>query len=385
MVKKAEIADSTPTKFDARKHFAKVIKAAKLEDAACAADGIPVNDITGFIDTGSYAFNGLISGSIYKGLPNNKVLGLGGEQATGKTYFAISILGFWLTANPTGLVYYFETEGAVTSEMLIERLGEEQASRILVIPINTVQEFKNQGSLILDEYKNTPKENRYPYFFVLDSLGMLSTTKEMSDAINENPVQDMTRAKEVKAAFRLLTRAASRFGVPMIVTNHVYAQIGSTSHTKSHGGGSGLLYAASIIADLSKRKDKDTADEHVGNIIHVKQSKGRLTKEGSMIDCKLSFTKGLSRHYYLIDILLATGKITKVGNKYQWPGIPDKTFFETTIYKDPERFFTKEVLDMCDAACGELFNYGTDLPDDSKSNAEALEELTSGVENDATV
>ena len=91
----------------------------------------------------------------------------------------------------------------------------------------------------------------------LDSLGMLSTTKEIEDTAEGKETRDMTRAQVVKGAFRVLTLKLGRAGVPMIVTNHTYDVIGSMFPQKEMGGGSGLKYAASSIIYLSKKKEKE--------------------------------------------------------------------------------------------------------------------------------
>ena len=140
----------------------------------------------------------------------------------------------------------------------------------------------------------------------LDSLGMLSTTKEIEDTEAGKETRDMTRSQIVKATFRVLTLKLGKLGVPLILTNHTYDVIGSMFPQKEMGGGSGLKYAASQIIYLSKKKEKD-GTEVIGNIIHCKTYKSRLTKENQMVDVRLSYTKGLDRYYGLLDLALETG------------------------------------------------------------------------------
>ena len=121
------------------------------------------------------------------------------------------------------------------------------------------------------------EEDRKPMMFVLDSLGMLSTTKEVEDVANDKQVRDMTKSQLIKGAFRVLTLKLGKANVPMLVTNHTYDVIGSYIPTKEMGGGSGLKYASSTIIYLSKKKEKD-GTEVVGNIIKCKAAKSRLTK-----------------------------------------------------------------------------------------------------------
>jgi RecA/RadA recombinase len=198
--------------------------------------------------------------------------------------------------------------------------------------------------------------------FVLDSLGMLSTTKEMEDTAAGKETRDMTRSQIVKSAFRVLTLKLGQAGVPMIMTNHTYDVIGSMFPQKEMGGGSGLKYAASSIVYLSKRKEKE-GTEVVGNIIHCKNYKSRLTKENAMIDVKLTYKKGLDRHYGLLELGEEAGIFKKVSTRYE---MPDGTkVFGKTINDEPEKYFTKEVLDKIDEHTKRKFSYGTDEPDEA--------------------
>ena len=111
----------------------------------------------------------------------------------------------------------------------------------------------------------------------------------------------MTRSQIVKSTFRVLTLKLGQANVPMIMTNHTYDVIGSMFPQKEMGGGSGLKYAASSIVYLGKRKEKD-GTEVVGNIIHCKNYKSRITKENAQIDVRLLYKQGLDRHYGLLEL-----------------------------------------------------------------------------------
>jgi len=211
-----------------------IIKSSGNEWATIAEDGVE-GDIAGFVDTGSYAFNALLSGSIYGGMPDNKILGIAGESSTGKTYFALGIAGKFLSDNPNGAVLYFDTEQAVTSEMIASR-GLD-AKRVAVFPVATVEQFRHQILQILEGYNSLKEEDRKPMMVVLDSLGMLSTSKEMNDGIEGKEVRDMTRSQVIKSVFRTVTLKMGRFNIPMIVTNHTYDVIGQYVPTKEMGGG----------------------------------------------------------------------------------------------------------------------------------------------------
>ena len=332
-----------------------IIKETGNEYAGLVSDGIDSADVTSFIDTGSYSFNALLSGSIYGGMPGNKITAIAGEAATGKTFFALGICKAFLDKDPDAGVIYFESESAISKDM-IESRGID-SKRMVIVPVATVQEFRNQSIKILDKYNEQPESGRKPLMFVLDSLGMLSTTKEMEDTASGKETRDMTRSQIVKSTFRVLTLKLGKANVPMIMTNHTYDVIGSMFPQKEMGGGSGLKYAASSIIYLGKRKEKD-GTEVVGNIIHCKNYKSRLTKENAQIDVRLSYKHGLDRHYGLLELAEEAGIFKKVSTRIE---LPDGTKqFGKTINDNPETYFTKEVLDQIDEYTKRKFSYGSD-------------------------
>ena len=269
-----------------------IAKQAGNEYASLVADGVEAGDVDSFIDSGSYIFNALLSGSIHGGLPSNKITAIAGESATGKTFFVMGMCKNFLDSNPDAGVIYFESESAITKQMVIDR-GIDP-NRMVMFPVTTVQEFRTQAIRVLDKYLEQNEADRKPIMLCLDSLGMLSTTKEVEDTADGKETRDMTRAQVLKAAFRVLTLKLGKAKVPMIVTNHTYDVVGSMFPTKEMGGGSGLKYAASSIVYLSKKKEKD-GTEVVGNIIHCKNHKSRLTIENKMIDVRLMYERGLDR------------------------------------------------------------------------------------------
>ena len=329
-----------------------IIKSSGNEYAGIASDGIEGSDVTGFIDTGSHVFNALLSGSLYGGIPNNKIMALAGESATGKTYFALGMCKKFLDDNPDGVVLYFDTEQAITSDMISER-GMDP-NRVAVFPVATVETFRHQAISIVDKYIET-KDSK-PVFVVLDSLGMLSTEKEMNDTAEGKSTRDMTRAQVIKATFRVLTLKLGKAGIPLIMTNHTYDVVGAYVPMKEMGGGSGLKYAASTIVYLSKKKDKDGTDI-IGNIIKCKLFKGRFTKENKMVEVQLNYDTGLNPYYGLVPIAVKYDIFKKVSTRIELPD--GKTAFEKSINNDPEKYFTPEVMERLEDAVAKEFKYGT--------------------------
>jgi len=307
-----------------------------------------------FIDTGSYIFNGLISGSIFGGVSNNKITAIAGESSTGKTYFSLAVVKNFLDTNPDGYCLYFDTEAAV-NKGLLESRGVD-TSRLVVVNVVTIEEFRSKALRAIDIYLKKDEEERKPCMFVLDSLGMLSTEKEITDALNDKQVRDMTKSQLVKGAFRMLTLKLGQANVPLIVTNHTYDVIGAYVPTKEMGGGSGLKYAASTIVYLSKKKEKD-GKEVIGNIIKAKTHKSRLTKENRQVEVRLYYDeRGLDKYYGLLELGEIGGMWKNVAGRYEING---KKIYAKQILANTEEYFTEEVMQKLDTIAKEYFSYGT--------------------------
>ena len=313
-----------------------------------------IDETERFIDTGSYIFNGLISGSILGGVSSNRITAIAGESSTGKTYFSLAVVKNFLDTNPDGYCLYFDTEAAV-NKGLLESRGVD-TTRLVVVNVVTIEEFRSKALRAVDIYLKTEEENRKPCMFVLDSLGMLSTEKEIRDALDDKQVRDMTKSQLVKGAFRMLTLKLGQAHIPLIVTNHTYDVIGSYVPTKEMGGGSGLKYASSTIIYLSKKKEKDKT-EVVGNIIKAKTAKSRLSKENQQVEIRLYYDeRGLDRYYGLLDLGELGGMWKNVAGRYEIDG---KKIYAKQIYAEPEKYFTPEVLDKLDEISKTTFLYGT--------------------------
>ena len=330
-----------------------VIKQVGNEYASIVDDGVEAGDVDSFIDTGSYILNALLSGSMHGGLPANKITAIAGESATGKTYFLMGIVKNFLDSDPNAGVIYFESESAITRNMVVSRGIDPK--RMGIFPVTTVQEFRTQALKVLDTYLLQHESERKPMFLCLDTLGMLSTTKEVEDTAEGKETRDMTRAQVLKAAFRVLTLKLGRAKVPMVVTNHTYDVVGSMFPTKEMGGGSGLKYAASSIVYLSRKKEKD-GTEVIGHIIHCKNHKSRLTVENKIVDVRLTYDKGLDKYYGLLELAEKHGIFSKVSTRYELPDGSKQ--FGKTIMNDPSTYYTSEVMEKLENAANGEFRYG---------------------------
>ena len=183
----------------------------------------------------------------------------------------------------------------------------------------------------------------------------------------------MTKAQVIKGAFRVLTLMLAKLNIPLIVTNHVYDQIGVMFPTKVMGGGSAIQYAASSIVFLSKRKEKD-GTEVIGNIIHCKMQKSRLTKENKMVDVLLTYRDGLHKYHGLLEMAEAAGIFKKVSTRYELPD--GSKMFGKQILTDPEKYFTEDILNRLDNYAKIEYTYGRTNGDSGGDDAGTDQEVS---------
>jgi RecA/RadA recombinase len=291
----------------------------KDEDTNIVADGQGSAEFSGCIDSGSFILNAVLSGSIYGGVPNNKITAFAGESATGKTFFVLGIVKSFLDAHPEAGVIYYDTEAAVTKQMMEERGIDTK--RVIVAEMDTIQRFRTHALKTLDFYEKSSKD-RPPFMMVLDSLGLLSTTKEMEDTAEGKETRDMTKAQVIKAAFRVLTLKLAKVKVPLLVTNHVYAAVGSYVPTNEISGG--CLVAGTNV--LTRRGFIGIENITTDDLVMTKQGEFKNVLECHSFDNKqliqIDLEDGSSitctpEHRFLIDETWVQAKDIIVGNDLQ--------------------------------------------------------------------
>lgn len=333
--------------------FKTFVKGLGDADTDLASAGTAASEFSGYIDTGSYTLNAAISGSIFRGLPNNKAAVFAGDPATGKTFFALGIVKNFLETHQNARVFYYDTESSVTNDMLTAR-GID-LTRIAKSEPTSLEDFRNKCSKLLDMYGQIPLVSRWPLLIVLDSLSQLPSKKEIGDVAEEKDTKDMTKPGIIKGTFRVLRLKMARLAVPMVITNHVYAAIGAYVPTKNIAGGMGAQYAADTIVMLSKKKEKNADNAVIGNIIHINAVKSRLSKENTRVDTRIMYNGGLDRYHGLLEYAVDGGIVKKEGNKYVFP---DGTkAFEKAIVKSPQKWWTKDVLERLDTYIKTQFTY----------------------------
>ena len=233
---------------------------------------------------------------------------------------------------------------------------EIDTDRFRILPVQTIQDFRTQAIRSLDKYLEIDESKRPKLMICLDSLGNLSSSKEMEDSSAGKETADMTKARLVKGLFRVLTLKLSKAKVPMFVTSHTYPQIGAMFPQQIPSGGNGLLYNASVIVALSRRKEKD-GDQVIGNIIHCKNFKNRLAKENKVVDVLLTYDRGLNKYYGLCDLAIECGLFKKVTTRVELPD--GSKVFEKQLNNNPEKYYTQEILDKIDEHVKISFVYGS--------------------------
>lgn len=348
--------------------FRNIVKELNDENTSMAEDGLNSSEFSGTIDTGSYILNAALSGSLYGGVPNNKITAFAGESATGKTFFVMGVVKQFLDTNPDAAVFYFDTEAAVTKNMM-EFRGID-VRRVIISEPETIQKFRHTSLQIIDNYTKTPEKNRPPMMMVLDSLGQLSTTKEVEDTASGSETRDMTKAATLKATFRVLNLKLAKVNVPLLITNHVYDVVGSYIPMKEMSGGSGLKYTASQIVFLGKKKERDGKDV-VGIIIKCTMTKSRFTKENKQVEVLLTYDRGLDRYYGLLELAEKYNIIKKVSTRYE---MPDGTrVFGKAINSDPVKYFTEDVMVQLEQAANREFMYGKGSAPSDDSKVETID------------
>ena len=339
----------------------------------------PMDDIpeTGWIDTGSYILNALISGSIFGGIPRNRSTMFAGKSGVGKSYFLLSCAKQFLIDNPTGRVMYFDTEFALERSMVAKR--DIDTNRFHIVQVDTLEDFRTKAVKLLDGYLALPEKNRTPIMLCLDSLSNLPTKKEVEDAASGSDKRDMTKSQVIRSIFRVITAKLGNANIPLLIANHVYDAMDMYSPVVISGGG-GAIYAASTILTLNKSKHKE-GTEVIGGIIRATAYKSRYTKQDQKVEMLLDYNSGLDRFWGILEIAEKFGVVKKLNVRtYELPNgekVGSKELRENTA-----KYFTMDILQKVDDCARKQFALGEGdtgivLFDDSvvaKSNEDTGEE-----------
>lgn len=320
-----------------------------LNPDAAYLDDNSLSSVKEWIDTGSYALNAIISGSLYGGIPMGRLTGFIGPESCGKTLMANKIMA---NAQKKGMhVAYFDTEGAL-DENTAKRLGCD-TSKIKHAPTELTEQCRNQIVKFLDTVIEKGLQGKV--LIVIDSLGNLITTQEKKKIDEGSDTPDMgNRAKALKSMMRAVTHSAAKANCPVIFTNHVYEDPSQLhpSAIKKQAGGSGPLYMASVIVQMakkaeraedSKNKDSNTEITHLakginGLTLRALTTKNRFVAPFLETEMYLNFRTGLNKYSGLLEMAEGYGVIEKQGHRYVFNG-ETLGFFKD--WKDNEEVWAK--------------------------------------------
>lgn len=296
-----------------------------------------------YFDTGCYALNAFLSdGDIFKGCILGKKYAYSGESSTAKSYFIAYKIKAFLDKYPDGMILFYETEGSSIREMA-ESIGIDM-DRVLVEPVSTVEELRfsaiNYIEKLEKDYLDTKEKTRM--MVVLDSLGMLSSNKEIEDGKAGKDTKDMTMAAAKKSFYRAISLKFSLLQIPMITANHSYTNIGGYGDSQVEGGGSGFQYAGDVRFLLSKSQ-KRSGTIQTGVTIRIKVKKSRFIKENQTINIDLDFEKGLNKYSYMVEFAEACGMLKSTDSTVTFEG---QEYGREMFEQNFAQYFNEEKMKM---------------------------------------
>jgi RecA/RadA recombinase len=301
-----------------------------------------------WIDTGNYALNYRISSSFFKGVPLGKVTVFAGESGSGKSYFASG--NIVRNAQKQGILPIILDSEFALDEKWLNNLGVDTAGdKLIRYPVSLVDDcadiVNETMKWFTGDYAASPREEQPKILFIIDSLGMLSTPTEVDQFDRGEMKGDMGRkAKQLKA---LVTQCLKMFGpynIGMVATNHVYKSQDQFNPDDVISGGSGFVFASSIIVAQSKLKLKedengDKVSDVRGIRAKVKVVKSRYAKPFEEVEIQIPYDTGMDPYSGLFEMFEKMGLMTREGNSYVYvdlDGVIHKQF-QKAWKKDHEK------------------------------------------------
>ena len=342
----------------------------KMNPDAETLDSTTLSTPDGFISTGCYALNAIISGSLYGGIPRGRITGFSGPSQTGKTFIMNKVIANAQKDGYVGVIW--------DSEIAVDKKGAVAVGvnpkRVKYYPIETIEECRNQISKFLDNII---------FIISIDSLGNLASAKEIKDAENDKSASDMgQRAKAIKSMMRALTYKAAKAGVPIMFSNHIYDGMEMyPTLVKTQSGGKGPVYLASVLVQLSTKQEKtsENPDENSIAISHNVSgvTLGALTVKNRFIpsflktELYLNFQTGLDPYAGLFDIAEAFEVIKKEGRSYSYNG--ESLGFRKNIEKNAEIW--EKIMPELEKVLNDKLRYGGEKALVSTTIKDELDEL----------
>ena len=285
------------------------------------------NDPDTWISTGSYGLNFLVSGDFYRGIPMGKVTVFAGESGSGKSFIASGNIA--RAAQEQGIfVVMIDTENALDEKWLRALNVDTSEDKMLRISASMIDEVAKIVHEFVTDYKanhlDLPREQRPKILFVIDSLGMLLTPTEINQFQAGDMKGDMGRkAKQLKAFVANCVNMFGDLNIGMVVTNHTYASQDMFDPDDKISGGSGFMFASSIIVAMKKWKLKEDEDGNkVSDVKGIRATckvvKTRYSKPFESIKIDIPWESGMNPISGLFDLFEKSGVLTKEGNRYKY-------------------------------------------------------------------
>lgn len=294
----------------------RLVKSTKIKGSDILSDSKLFSEkevITTDIPAINIALSGEVDGGLRPGL-----MSIAGNSRHFKTSYALIMAAAYLKKHDDATLLFYDSEFGADSMM--ESLNIDR-SRVLHIPITNIEEFKFDIMQKLDNNNENGIKRGDKVFILVDSIGNLASVREAKNAVEENSAQDMTRAKELKSTWRLITPHLLTKNIPMVVVQHVYEEMKMFGKTIMSGGSGGMLSSDGVWI-IGRSQEKDGTDL-LGYNFTINIEKSRYVKEKSKIPILVKFDGGISKYTAILDMALEAGEVVKPKNA--WYQLVDKS------------------------------------------------------------
>jgi RecA/RadA recombinase len=328
----------------------KIKKNSTIKDAAILSkskfftekDMIPT-----YIPMVNVALSGRLDGGLTPGLTM-----WAGPSKHFKTAFSLLMAKSYMDKYSESVLLFYDSEFG-TPQSYFDTFGID-TNRVLHTPIMDIEQLKFD---IMNQLQNIERGERV--MIVIDSIGNLASKKEVEDALDQKSVADMSRAKQVKSLFRMVTPHLTMKDIPMVVVNHTYKEIGMFPKDIV-GGGTGSYYSADNIFILGRQQEKDGTELTGYNFI-INVEKSRYVKEKSKIPVNVSFDGGINKWSGLLDVALESGHVIKptngwyakvnkdtgeIGDKKRLADTQQESFWKDILSEESFKKFVKEKYEV---------------------------------------
>jgi len=281
----------------------KLMKASKIKESAILSES-KVYAPSALVDTGVPMINVALSGDVDGGLSPGLTV-LAGQSKHFKTSFALLMSAAYMREKKDAVMLFYDSEFG-SPQAYFDTFGID-TDRVLHVPVMNVEELKFDVVAQLEAL-----DKKDDVIIVIDSIGNLASKKEIEDTMNEKSVADMTRAKQLKSLFRMVTPYLAMKSIPMLAINHTYKEIGLFPKDIVSGG-TGIMYSADNVWIIGRRQQK-VGTEIKGYDFIINVEKSRFVKEKSKIPISVTWEGGIEPYSGLLDVALAGAYVVKPSN-----------------------------------------------------------------------